>query len=81
MRRTHETTGTALMFTSIVLAAGFTVQMLSYMLNIVEFGMLATFATIVAFLADVTICPALLVLVTRRRERAVEMPGPQSFAR
>ncbi len=34
-----------------------------------------------AFLADVMIAPALLVLVTRRRERAVEMPGPQSFAR
>jgi hypothetical protein len=35
------------------------------MQNISEFGLLCTFATAMAFLADVTLAPALMVLVTR----------------
>jgi hypothetical protein len=66
VRRTLETTGSALLFTSLCLGAGFTTMLLAYMVNIVEFGMLALFATVVAFLADVVLAPALMVLVTRR---------------
>ena len=39
---------------------------LAYMQNIVGFGLLCSFATAIAFLADVTLAPALMILVTRR---------------
>ena len=64
VHRTLETTGSALLFTSIVLGCGFSVMMLGYMDNVADFARLATFATVVAFLADVVLAPALLVLVT-----------------
>jgi len=67
VRRTLETTGAALLFTSGVLASGFAVLMLSYMNNTSEFGMLACFGTLSAFLADILVSPALMVLATRRR--------------
>jgi predicted RND superfamily exporter protein len=63
---TLETTGTAMLFTSVVLGAGFLAFTFAYMQNIVEFGLLCAFATGAAFLADVTLAPALMVLVTRR---------------
>jgi predicted RND superfamily exporter protein len=65
VHRTLETTGSALLFTTLVLSAGWLVTTFSYMRNAVEFGQLALFATIVAFLADVLISPALMVLVSR----------------
>jgi predicted RND superfamily exporter protein len=66
VRRTLETTGAALLFTSGVLASGFAVLTLSYMNNTSEFGMLACFGTLSAFLADILVSPALMVLATRR---------------
>jgi len=66
VRETLETTGTAMLFTSVVLGAGFLIFTLAYMQNIVTFGVLCAFATAAAFLADVTLAPALMVLVTRR---------------
>jgi hypothetical protein len=41
--------------------------MMAYMINLNWFGMVIAFATVVAFLADVLVAPALMVLVTRRR--------------
>jgi hypothetical protein len=70
VRETLETTGTAMLFTSVVLAAGFLVFLLAYMQNIVGFGLLCAFATAVAFLADITLAPALMVLVTRSDRRS-----------
>jgi len=69
VRETLETTGMAMLFTSVVLCAGFLIFTLAYMQNIAEFGLLCTFATATAFLADVTLAPALMVLVTQRRKR------------
>jgi len=69
VRETLETTGMAMLFTSVVLCAGFLSFTLAYMQNIVEFGLLCTFATATAFLADVTLGPALMVLVTRGGKR------------
>jgi predicted RND superfamily exporter protein len=66
---TLETTGMAMLFTSVVLCAGFLNFTLAYMQNITEFGLLCSFATATAFLADVTLSPALMVLVTRRENR------------
>ncbi len=70
VRNTLETTGTALFFTTLVLTSGFMVMTLAYMRNIMAFGMLAAFATIVAFLADVVLAPALLVLISRPGDAA-----------
>jgi hypothetical protein len=74
VRRTLETTGTALLFTSLVLGSGFAVLTLSYMHNTSEFGMLACFGTAVAFLADILVSPALMVLASRRGERGDSLP-------
>ena len=56
-----------MLFTTVVLAAGFLIFTLAYMQNIVVFGVLCAYATAAAFLADVTLAPALMVLATRRR--------------
>jgi predicted RND superfamily exporter protein len=75
--RTLETTGAALLFTSLVLASAFAVTMLAYMRNAAQFGLLATFATVVAFLADVVLSPALMVLATgRTRGASMERAEP-----
>ena len=62
-----QTTGRALLFTSVVLTCGFLVLTLSSMSNLRDFGMLTAFAISMAFILDVTATPALLVLVTRQR--------------
>jgi predicted RND superfamily exporter protein len=67
VHHTLTTTGTALLFTSLVLGFGFAVFTAAYLTNIRWFGLLASFATVVAFLADIIVGPALMVLVTRRR--------------
>ena len=64
---TLQTTGRALLFTSVVLTTGFLVFTMSSMGNLQAFGVLTAFAIGTAFLLDVTATPALLVLVTRGR--------------
>jgi predicted RND superfamily exporter protein len=66
---TMRTTGSALLFTSMVLVAGFSVFGLSEMGNIRVFGLLSAFAAAVAFLADLLVAPALLAAVERFRSR------------
>lgn len=72
VRDTLETTGAAMLFTSIVLGAGFLVFTFAYTVNIAVFGLLASFATAIAFLADVTLGSALMVLVTGDRAGSTE---------
>jgi predicted RND superfamily exporter protein len=62
-----QTTGRALLFTSVVLTCGFLVFVLSSMGNLQDFGVLTAFAVGSAFVLDITATPALLVLVTRRQ--------------
>jgi predicted RND superfamily exporter protein len=67
-RAVHETmatTGNALLFTSMILSCGFLVFCASYLNNTYWFGLLISFSAAVAFLADVTVAPALMVLLTR----------------
>ncbi|HEB88801.1 MAG TPA: hypothetical protein ENI85_04450 [Deltaproteobacteria bacterium] len=71
VRETLRTTGSALLFTSLVLMAGFSIFGLSEMSNIRAFGLLSAFAALVAFLADLLVAPALLALVERVRARSV----------
>ncbi|TDI98792.1 MAG: hypothetical protein E2O73_08565 [Deltaproteobacteria bacterium] len=72
VRETLQTTGIAMLFTSLVLSAGFLVFVLAYMSNISSFGLLAAFATITAFVADITLAPALMILITRGRRRPAQ---------
>jgi len=62
IRKTLDTTGRAMLFTSIVLSLGFLVYAVCTMSNLVVTGVLSAFAIAVAFLADVLLAPALLVL-------------------
>jgi predicted RND superfamily exporter protein len=73
--RTLQTTGRAMLFTSIVLSAGFFVQMLATVDNLTHTGALAGLAVIVAFLADVLLAPALLVTMEPMRARAAGRPA------
>ena len=69
VRETLRTTGSALLFTSLVISSGFLVFGQAYMSNTRTFGMVAAMAAIVAFVADLLVAPALLTLVERYRRR------------
>jgi predicted RND superfamily exporter protein len=71
--QTLQTTGRAMLFTSIVLSAGFFIQVLATVDNVSHTGGLMGFAVIVAFLADVLLAPALLV--TMEHPRAARPPA------
>ena len=71
VQETMRTTGSALLFTSLVLAAGFSIFALGEMSNVRIFGLLSAFAAVVAFLADLLVAPALLSLVESFRSRPV----------
>ncbi|MDP6977611.1 MAG: MMPL family transporter [Myxococcota bacterium] len=60
IRRTLATTGRALLFTTLVLASGFAIFMFSSMSNVFNFGLLTSFAIIMALLADILLAPALM---------------------
>ncbi len=67
VRETLETTGRALLVTSVVLASGFAVFTLSDMDNLFYFGLLTSFTIVDAFLIDILITPALMVLLSEKR--------------
>jgi predicted RND superfamily exporter protein len=72
-RAVHETmtsTGQALLYTSLVLSAGFFIYTFATMNNLFYFGLLTGLTIILAFLADVILAPALLVLVARPAKSA-----------
>jgi len=68
---TLESTGQALFFTSLTLTAGFFIYMLASMKNLFYFGLLTGAAISVAFLANVTLAPALVTLVARSGARGL----------
>ncbi|MDP6978498.1 MAG: MMPL family transporter [Myxococcota bacterium] len=63
VRKTLETTGQALLFTSIVLSLGFAIYTQAYLTNLFYFGLLTSLTIVFAFLADIVLAPALLVKV------------------
>jgi len=63
-------TGRAMLITTIVLSMGFLGFVLSSMQNLVNLGILVSFAISTAFFADVLLAPALLAVLDRRREDA-----------
>ncbi len=66
---TLRTTGSAMLFTSVALTLGFVTFAGSSMANIRIFGLFSAFATVVAFMADLWVGPALLALIERTRRR------------
>ncbi|MDH3214471.1 MAG: MMPL family transporter [Myxococcales bacterium] len=66
VRRSLETAGRAMLFTSIVLAAAFLIYAFSTLDNLFNLGVFTAFAVVTAFLADVLVAPALMVLFQRR---------------
>jgi predicted RND superfamily exporter protein len=66
IRQTLQTTGQAMLLTTLVLCAGFFLFTLGTMQSTQNFGFLTGFALVVAFLADVTLVPAIIGLLTRR---------------
>ncbi len=62
IRLTLRTTGRAILFTSIILTLGFIILVLASMQNIINFGMILSIIIIMAFLADIILAPALMVL-------------------
>jgi predicted RND superfamily exporter protein len=77
VRETLRTTGSALLMTSVVLSLGFFIYMFSTLDNLTFFGVLTGFTILIAFLADVTISPAVMTLFMRYhgRERQEEFPS------
>jgi predicted RND superfamily exporter protein len=67
VRRTLATSGQAMFVTSCVLCIGFAVFTLGYMQSLFNFGVLTSLSLVLAFIADVTLAPALMVLVRRAR--------------
>lgn len=70
VRLTLTTSGRAMLVTTIVLSIGFFVYMFAYMSNVSNFGLLTGLAILMALLADFLLGPALLVILSRSRERA-----------
>jgi len=62
VQETLLTTGRALLFTSLVLASGFFLFVVSDMINLINFGAIAGLAIITALLADIILAPALMVV-------------------
>jgi predicted RND superfamily exporter protein len=72
VRETLRTTGHALLVTSIVLSLAFFVYMFASLENLFYFGLLTGFTIITAFVADVTVSPALMTLAARHDVLAAE---------
>lgn len=62
VRESMMSVGRALLVTSLALVCGFLVFTRAVMINVVDFGIITSFTVAVAFLADTTLTPALLVL-------------------
>ena len=65
VRQTLQTTGQALLFTSVVLTCGFLVYLFSEMNNLWRFGLFTAFSVTMAFLADVLFAPALMKITAQ----------------
>jgi len=71
IRETLLGTGRALLITSLVLSFGFFSNMFATLTHIRRFGLFTGLTILVALLADFVLAPALMVVLTRRRERGM----------
>lgn len=70
VKRSHDSIGRAMYFTSITIIAGFSTLAFSNFVPTIYFGLLTALAMLFAMLANLTILPALLVLHPSYRKRA-----------
>jgi len=75
VHETLQTTGRAMLVTTVVLSTGFFIFAFATMSNIRNFGLLTGFTIVMALLADYLLAPALMVLVNRRRTIRTESDG------
>ena len=69
VHQTLQTTGRAMLVTSVVLASGFFIFVFASMNNLFNFGVLTAFTVLMALLADYFVAPALMVVVDRKNKR------------
>jgi predicted RND superfamily exporter protein len=67
--RTMQTTGRALLFTTVVLTCAFSIYGFASADTVVNFGLLTALAVFLAFLLDIFLTPALLALVYKERSQ------------
>jgi len=70
VRQTLQSTGQAMLYTTLVLSAGFFIYMLASMTNLFYFGFLTGITILFALLADVVLAPALMALVAKPRRKS-----------
>jgi predicted RND superfamily exporter protein len=63
-----QTTGRAVLFTTVVLVSGFSIYGFATAKSVVAFGLLTALAVFLAFVLDLFLTPALLALVHRGRK-------------
>ena len=63
MYRSHASVGRAMLYTTVIITAGFSVLSLSNFVPTVYFGLFTGFAMIAALVADLTVLPKLLVML------------------
>ncbi len=77
VHETLQTTGRAMLVTTLVLSAGFFIFAFATMSNVRNFGMLTGFTIVMALLSDYLLAPALMVLVNRKKDVAPQnQPEP-----
>ncbi|MDF1577075.1 MAG: MMPL family transporter [Desulfobulbales bacterium] len=62
MKRCHRSIGRAILYTSVTITIGFSILVLSNFIPTIYFGIFTGFAMLVAFIADLTLLPRLLIL-------------------
>ncbi|NVM22769.1 MAG: MMPL family transporter [Desulfobacterales bacterium] len=70
VHETLQTTGRAMLVTTIVLSIGFFIYAFATMGNIINFGILTGFTIMMALAADYFIAPALMVVVNKKRSES-----------
>ena len=68
VRQTLLTTGRAMLFTTIILTAGFLILLLAELKSTINFGIITGFTISMALLADFLLAPAMMVLLTRKKK-------------
>ena len=63
--------------TSVVLSIGFFIYSFATMNNVINFGLLTSFAIMMALVADYFITPALMVIINPQKAPAKEREGEQ----
>jgi len=75
VQKSLRSTGQAILFTTIVLTIAFYTYMMSSMVNLFNFGLLTGSCIALAFLSDVLLAPALVILKARHDEKKLALKG------